>query len=99
MHLTLDQVRFVGTVAATEYSLDTNVSLVCTFSAKIGERVQESVRTSIMKTRKELIREKQIRWLALNGLQHHITQSPEFAEMFYVYDPNFKPVERSTYKA
>ena len=86
-------------MATTAYSLDTNLLLVCTFSAKIGERVQESVRTSITKTRKELIREKQIRWLALNGLKHNITQSPEFAEMFYVYDLNLKPVERNTYQA
>ena len=50
-----------------------------------------------MKTQRELIRDKQIRWLAFNGLQHHITQSPEFAKMFYVFDPTFKPVARDTY--
>ena len=52
---------------------------------------------SFKKTQRELIREKQIRWLSLNGLPHHITQSPEFAEMFHVYDPTFKPVARATY--
>ena len=33
----------------------------------------------------------------MNGYQHNITQVPEYAEMFKLYDPNFKPIARLSY--
>ena len=49
------------------------------------------------KQRAELVRQKQAEWLGLNNIGQNITQSPEFAAMFRVYDKKFAPIERRTY--
>ena len=73
------------------------VHIYYTFNDPAELKTESNVKENFKKTQKERIREKQIRWLSLNGLPHHITQSPEFAEMFHVYDRSFKPVARDTY--
>ena len=41
--------------------------------------------------------ELQARWLALNNISHHYTQSPEFSAMFRVCDKTFVPITRETF--
>ena len=49
------------------------------------------------KRRAELSRDNQARWLERNGIPHWVTQNPEYAAMFHLYDKNFKPIARQTY--
>ena len=55
--------------------------------------------TAFKKARRENIQQLQIDFLALNGYPHHLTQAPEFAKMFQLYDPEFRPIARETYVA
>ena len=68
-----------------------------TFNDPAELKTESTVKENFKKTQKERIREKQICWLSLNSLPHHITKSPDFSEMFHVYDRSFKPVARDTY--
>ena len=56
-----------------------------------------TVSKMVIKRSKKIMRELQARWLALNNIPHHYTQSPEFSAMFRVYDKTFVPIARETF--
>lgn len=58
---------------------------------------EDMITTSVYKLKSEEIRHRQARWLALNNLPHHITKSPEFKEMFLLYDEKFKPIAKQSF--
>ena len=62
-----------------------------------GDKLDLSVLETWAKNRSTYIRKKQNCWLTLNDLPHHIAQSPEFADIFCMYDTNFQPVGPKTY--
>mmetsp|Transcript_32277 Transcript_32277/g.67858 ORF Transcript_32277/g.67858 Transcript_32277/m.67858 type:complete len:853 (-) Transcript_32277:67-2625(-) len=56
-----------------------------------------TVGKNFIKQQKKAIIRLQARWLGLNGIPHHYTQVPEFAEMFRLFDKNFVPIARETF--
>ena len=51
----------------------------------------------VIKQSKKIIWELQARWMALNNIPHHYTQSPEFSAMFQMYDNTFVHIARETF--
>ena len=77
------------------YSLG-SIVLICFYC--LGDaQVVPTIKNSVASQQRAELRKRQVRYLALNGYAHHMTQVPEFAEMFHVYDPNFRPIARETY--
>ena len=60
-------------------------------------KVEIGLKETFASQQRDKICQCQINWLVLNGYAHNITQPPEFAAMFHVYDPTFKPIARLTY--